>query len=100
MKAPSWMQFARRRRLVYTGLWLIIVEIVVTLVISELAPTVPRICIWALILGPALAYLLALWRWCRCPACGALLLLDSGPYQRLVFNLNAKTCPHCGAPLA
>jgi hypothetical protein len=91
--------FARRRRLAYAGLWLVAIEILAVLAMSRLDAAFSGFWLWALLLGPAAGYLLFLWRTCRCPVCGTPLLLDAGPYQRVVFNLNARTCPHCGATL-
>ena len=92
-------EFARRRRLAYTGLWIVGMEIIVSLIVDQIDPALAGPWIWALLVGPALGYLLLLWRVCRCPACGNLLVLDAGPYQRIVFNLKAKTCPRCGVSL-
>jgi len=93
-------EFARRRRLAYAGLCLVVLEIVVVLVLNQLESAFTGPWLWALLVAPALGYLLLLWRICRCPACGTLLVLDAGPYQRFVFNLNTKTCPGCGISLA
>jgi hypothetical protein len=92
--------FGRRRRLAYAGLWLVVAEILAVLVASQVGAAPSGRWLWALLLGPALVYLVLLWRVCRCAVCGALLLVDAGPYQRVVFNLNARICPCCGAPLA
>jgi len=92
-------EFARRRRLLYAGLWLVVAEIIVTLAAHELQPAFDGPALWLLLLGPAAVYLLCLWRIGRCPACGAPLIVDAGPYQRVVFNFNAQNCPRCGASL-
>jgi len=90
-------EFARRRRLLYAGVWIVVAEIIATLALRELQPGFGGLALWLLLVGPAAVYLLCLWRFGRCPACGGSLMVDAGPYQRLVFNLNTKSCPRCGA---
>ena len=93
------LPWARRRQLLYAGLWLVVVEVLGVMAVYALDSALAGLGLWIALLVPALAYLGALWCTWRCPACNAPLIVNAGPYQRVVFKLNAKNCPRCGALL-
>jgi hypothetical protein len=92
--------FSRRKRLARIGLWLIITEVLVLLAIHQFDAGLSNFWLIVFLVLPALLYLFLMWRFFRCPACGASVMTDAGPYQRVVFTLDAKRCPRCRIPLA